>query len=80
MGHVAKIILYVDKSLYYRLLNKGRFYNNSKIDTLISRRLSVENKAKFSKLKIVNTVNNRGVGVLSFQLREFRFVPSRKLL
>ena len=31
--------------------NKGRFYNNSEIDTLISKRLSVENKAKLSQLE-----------------------------
>ena len=31
--------------------NKGRFRNNSKIDTLISKRLSVENKAKLSTNK-----------------------------
>ena len=30
--------------------NKGRFCNNSNIDTLISRRLSVENNAKLSQL------------------------------
>ena len=30
--------------------NKGRFGNNSDIDTLISKRLSVENKAKLSQL------------------------------
>ena len=30
--------------------NKGRFCNNSEIDTLISKRFSVENKAKLSQL------------------------------
>ena len=30
--------------------NKGRFGNNSQIDILISKRLSVENKAKLSQL------------------------------
>ena len=34
--------------------NKGRFVNNSEIDTLISKRLSVENKVKLSQLEIVN--------------------------
>ena len=32
------------------LQNKGRFCNNSEIDTLISKRLSVENKVKLSQL------------------------------
>ena len=35
-------------------MNKGRFCNNSKTDTLISRRLSVKNKAKLSQLEKVN--------------------------
>ena len=30
--------------------NKGRFYNNNEINALISKRLSVENKAKLSQL------------------------------
>ena len=30
-------------------LHKGRFWNNSQIDKLISKRLSVENKAKLSQ-------------------------------
>ena len=34
------------------LSNKGRFCNNSEIDTLISKRLSVKNKAKLSQLEI----------------------------
>ena len=34
--------------------NKGRFCYNIQIDTLISKWLSVENKAKLSQLKIVN--------------------------
>ena len=29
--------------------NKGRFCNNSEVDTLISKQLSVENKAKLSQ-------------------------------
>ena len=32
------------------LANEGRFCNNSKINTLISKQLSVENKAKLSQL------------------------------
>ena len=32
------------------LSNKGRFCNNSEVDTLISKRLSVENKSKLSQL------------------------------
>ena len=55
--------------------NKGRFCNNSEIDTLISERLSVENKAKLSQLEIVN--NYCEEGVLCFQLRESRFVLYR---
>ena len=35
---------------FWDAVNKGRFRNNSKIDTLISKRLSVENKAKLSHL------------------------------
>ena len=34
--------------------NKGRFCTNSEIDTLISKRVSVENKVKLSQLEIVN--------------------------
>ena len=34
--------------------NKGRFCNNSEIDTLISKGLYVKNKAKLSELEIVN--------------------------
>ena len=37
------------------LMNKGRFCNNTKINTLISKRLSIEeSKAKLSQLGIVN--------------------------
>ena len=56
--------------------NKGRFCNNSEVDTLILKRLSVENKAKLSQLEIVN-MQYCGGGVLSVQLREFRFVLYR---
>ena len=52
---------------------QGRSCNNSEIDTLNYKRLSLENKKKLSQLKIVNKQYGRG-GVLSFQLREFRFV------
>ena len=41
-GHTRKILL--------PLSNKGRFCNNSEIETLLSKRLSVENKAKLSQL------------------------------
>ena len=34
--------------------NKDRFCNNSKIETLISKRISVEHKAKLSQFAIVN--------------------------
>ena len=46
-------------------VNKGGFCNNSEIDTLISKRLSVENKAKLSQLEIVNK-QCCGEDVLSF--------------
>ena len=49
---------------------------HSEIDTLISKRLSVENKAKPSPLEIVNK-QYCGGGVLSSQWREFRFVLYR---
>ena len=59
-------------------INKGWFCNNSEIGTLIYKRLSVENKAKLSPLEIVN--KQYWWGVLSFQLRESRFVLYRQLL
>ena len=37
-----------------RAINKGRFCFNSKMGKQISKRLSVENKAKLSPLEIVN--------------------------
>ena len=61
---------------HYLNTNKGRFCNNSEIDTLISKRLSVQNKAKLSQLEIVNK-QYYGGGVSNFQLREFRFVLYR---
>ena len=42
-------------NLKTRKPNKGRFCNNSEIDTLISKRLSVENKAKLFQLEAQNT-------------------------
>ena len=53
------------------LCNKGRFSNNSEIDTLISKRLYVENKAKLSQLERKNQVKN--ISVL------FHLPPSRVL-
>ena len=44
--------------------------NNSEIDTLISKQLSVENKAKLSQLEILNKQYCEGL-VLSFPLIEF---------
>ena len=41
------------------LTNKGRFSNNSKIATLISFWLSVENKVKLSQLEIINKQYHR---------------------
>ena len=55
--------------------NEGKFCNNIKIDTLISKRLFAENKAKLSQLEIVNQ-QYCGGGV-SFQMREFCFVLYR---
>ena len=56
--------------------NQGRFCINSEIDTLVSKGLSVENKAKLSQQEIVNK-QYCGVSVSSVQLREFRFVLHR---
>ena len=61
------------------MTNKGRFCNNSEIDTLISKGLSLENKAKQSQLEIVNK-QYCGGGVSSFQLREFRSALYRQSL
>ena len=44
----------VEQATHSYLLNKGRCCNNSEIDTLISKRLPVENKARLSQLEIVN--------------------------
>ena len=52
---------------------RGRFSNNSQIDSLISKRLSVENKAKLYQLETQNT-SSAVLLILNFQLREFRFV------
>ena len=40
----------VGRNILYTLNNKGSFGNNNQSDTLISKRLSVENKAKLSQL------------------------------
>ena len=64
------------KDLPKRNSNKGRFCNNSEMDILISKRLAVENRAKLSQLEIENK-QYCGGGVLSFKLREFRFVLYR---
>ena len=58
------------------MCNKDRFCNNNEIHIIISKRLSVENKAKLSPMEIVNRQYCRR-GVLSFQLREFGFVLYR---
>ena len=57
-------------------IKKGIFYNNSEINTLISKRLPVENKGKLSQLQIVNKKYCVG-GVLCFHLKEFRFLLYR---
>ena len=57
--NLYNVYLYIYKYIYITkystIYNKGRFYNNSKIDTLISKRLSVKNKAKLSQLETQNT-------------------------
>ena len=45
----------------------------SEIDTLISKRLSVENNAKLSQLEL-KTPSSAVLFIYNFQLREFRFV------
>ena len=54
-------------------MNKGRFCNNSTIDTLIAKHLSVENKAKLSQLETQNT-SSAVLFIYNFKFREFRFV------
>ena len=48
------IILRLASSHHVIRPSKGRFCDNSEIDTQISKRLSVENKAKLSQLEFVN--------------------------
>ena len=55
---------------------KGRFCNNSEIDALNSKRLSVENKAKLSQME-TNCTSSAVLFICNFQLREFRFVLYR---
>ena len=71
--------VYWSKLFKYLQQTRADLCNNSEIDTLISKRLSVENKAKLSQLEILNK-QYCGGGVLGFQLREFRFVLYRKLI
>ena len=63
---------------FYLLImcNKGRFCKNSIIDTLISKQLSEEKKAKLSQLEIVNK-RYCGGGVLSCQSYAFESGNSR---
>ena len=80
MTQLVPVVVNIDWSCPEALsCNKGRFCNDSKIGTLISKWLSVENNAKLSRLEIVNK-QYCGWGVLSFQSREFRFVLYRKKL
>ena len=53
--------------------SKGSFCNNTEIDTLISKRVSVENRAKLSQLETQNTSSAK-LFIYNFRLREFRFV------
>ena len=48
----------------------GRFFNTSVIETPISKRLSVENKAKLSQLETQNT-SSAVYFIYNFQLREY---------
>ena len=57
-------------------VNKGRFCYNSEIDTLISKRWSVENKAKLSELETQNTPSVV-LFIYNFQLREFEWKDGR---
>ena len=65
---LAKGVAFMYHGTFIKRNNKGRFFNNSEMDALISKRLSVENKAKLSQLEIVNKQYCEG-GVLSFLLR-----------
>ena len=58
-------------AVYVRKVNKGRFCDNSEIETLNSKRLSVENKAKLSQLEIVRKVN-----MANFSRSKVEHIPS----
>ena len=45
-------VLAIATRVYFVPQNKGRFCKNSEIDSLISKRLSLENKAKLSPQKV----------------------------
>ena len=49
-GSLRKLINLLQTLIYYSV-EQGQIYNNSQIDPLISKRLSVENKAKLSQLE-----------------------------
>ena len=60
------------------LLTRADFLTIAKVDTLISKRLSVENEAKLSQLETQNT-SSAVLFIYNFQLREFRFVDTIRL-
>ena len=66
---------YFCKTNQCNAMNKGRFCNNSEINTLISKRLYVKNNARLSQLETQNT--SALLFNLNFQLREFHFVLHR---
>ena len=53
--YISVYSLYVFNIVCNHASNKGRFPNNSRIDTLISKRLYVENKAILYQLETQNT-------------------------
>ena len=69
--HFILLFFYCSPTIYC-----GRFCNNSDLETLISKRFSVENKAKLSQLETQNT-SSAVLFIYNFQLREFRFVLYR---
>ena len=60
-------------------INKGIFCNNTGIDTLISKRFSVESNVILSQLETQKNFS-AVLSICNFQLREFRFVLYRKSL
>ena len=86
IGYCSWLLFYCSYCFYYIFAivigycsivnNKGRFCNNCKIDTLISKWLSVEKKAKLSQLETQNT-SSTVLFIFNFQLREFYFLEGQ---